>query len=686
VKVAVPWSLSHYIPLNGFHPLYRALFDHAPADIDLTAWDNVKLHRHFAHDPYSRARVASRAISYGHETKGISSDIARSHADYFYPPDRVLTEAISGEIEFHHTAPFPSLKRPFVFHCESFAPIFFPNAQQGAGKFDRPEALRLHYKGIFASPLCQGIYSHIPGTLDSLSNFFSDPAIEAKLFGSKIGLSKRSVDPTMFRRRQPVDRPRFLFINSAHQMPSNFFNRGGHVVLRFWKEFRNTGREGLLILRCGKPNDEALASHGVDPAFVRSELGRSIIWAEGYLANHEVNALMADAHFFLLPSASLHSASLLLAMTLGTVPIVTDTLGTSVYVTDRESAIVLKGVRDEIWHLDPNTGLLTDHYERMPNVAPSLVTQLVERVFELLDSTDAYETLSDRTAERARTQFSGESFASEFWGTVTERAKATQGLQNRSSSAELTRSLQHCTLDSDAWARVFESSTQPMPLLDTGVSKVFEVGGAAVHRPGDTPPKLTDWSVFARYFSAGAPDTVFANSLVELGDLFVSRGSFSVSDNLDYLRRRVSLALMRFPAMHSLASRHYRTTKTFMKFVKLWLRHSQCKRGVIGSEKYVALVMEDVHNFNIVRYFHKYYAIPCGEGPFIASKAEKKLYSKTFSAYSLERAIAKVSRGRTSRLRLIANLPILSSIVSRIGKHRVRAVLGPLMRKRNPRQ
>ena len=33
LQVAAPWGLSHYIALNGFHPLYRALVDHAPDDI-----------------------------------------------------------------------------------------------------------------------------------------------------------------------------------------------------------------------------------------------------------------------------------------------------------------------------------------------------------------------------------------------------------------------------------------------------------------------------------------------------------------------------------------------------------------------------------------------------------------------------------------------------------------------------
>jgi len=683
LKIAAPWSLSHYIPLNGFHPLYRALFDHAPSEISLAAWDNVKLCRHFARDLLDRARVLDLSTSCKEDAMAIEpGTIARSYADHFYPPDRILTETLPGEVEFHHTAPFPSLTRPFVLHCESFVPVFFPCARQGIGRFDRHDELRQHYGRILGSPLCQGIYSHIPETLDGLSTFFSDPTIDAKLFSSRIGLSKLSVDAGMFRPRRPIGLPRFLFVNSAHQMTSNFFNRGGHIVLKFWKEFVTAGRMGTLILRCGRPDDGTLACHGVDPDFVRSELGRSIIWAEGYLSNHEINALMADAHFFLLPSASLHSASILLAMTLGTIPVVTDTLGTSLYVTDREDAIVLKGVRNEIWHLDPDTGVLADHYERMPNVTPSLVTQLVERVFEVLNSPETYLAMSHRSSERARTQFSGEAFASEFWSSVAEKATTPRvGASPSAKSAELSASLQKCALDAAEWARVFESSTQPMRLVYTGTNTVVQLGGTVVHMAGSPTTNLRDWSVFAHYFEPSAPVTTFANSLVDLGDRFLPGRYGDIPFGTSEWKRRASNALMRYPRVHSLASRAYRTMRRSMIFAKLWWQYTQCKSGRVGSESHTELVMEDVHNFNIVHCFHKYYAIPCGEGPFILAKAEGRLYSRTYSAYSLETAVAKVNRGRMSRARRISNFRIVLTNINRMGRHTIRALRSHFSRK-----
>ncbi|MCK9398190.1 MAG: hypothetical protein M0Q44_21705 [Methylobacter sp.] len=390
LSVAVPWSLSHYIPLNGFHPLYRALFDHAPPNVEFHAWDNVKLSNRFQRDIEIRDIVLRAANKENDKLKEFDSQsIAKMYGEHFWPPNLALTDALAGDIEFHHTAPYPSLKRPFVFHCESFAPVFLPFSQQGSGEFKNHKELRDHYHRIFANPLCLGIFSHMPETLDNLSRFFSDPVIDRKLFSSKIGLSLKAIADRDIPEKAALSRPTFLFVNSAHQNPANFFRRGGHIVLRFWKEFRASGHDGLLMLRCTKPSDEDLLDYGVDVSFLKVETGQSIIWAEDYLSNYEMNTLVASAHFFLLPSLSLHSVSIMQAMTLGAIPVVTDTVGTSVYVTNDELGIVLRGVRAAIWQTDPNTGILIDRYVRTPDLDDSLASQMTSHILALLDAPDA---------------------------------------------------------------------------------------------------------------------------------------------------------------------------------------------------------------------------------------------------------------------------------------------------------
>lgn len=639
LSVAVPWNLSHYIPLNGFHPLYRALFDHAPSSVELHAWDNVQLHNRFERDIETRNIVLRAATEESGKLKKLhGKSIEKAYEEYFWPPNHTLTDALAGDIEFHHTAPYPSLKRPFVFHCESFAPVFLPFAQQGSGEFKNHEELRDHYCQIFANPLCLGIFSHLPETLENLSRFFANADIDRKLFKSRIGLSSKTFKDQDTPEKASLSRPIFLFINSANQNPKNFFRRGGHIVLRFWKEFITNGRDGLLLLRCAKPSDEDLLEYGVDASFVKTETGRSILWAEDYLANHEMNALIASAHFFLLPSSSLHSVSIMQAMALGTLPVVTDTVGTDLYLEDGEHGIVLRGVRDAIWHTDANTGILIDRYCKTPVLDDSLVLQMTSRIFSLLDTTGAYQQMRSRTMAHARQQFSDEAFSQDFWNTVLRLYKGHKESTSTQDSIpnELVYPLQDCTLRGDGWARVFESNTQPVRKIYTGQSIVWELGGAIIHAYGNPGMELNDWSVFARYFNVDSPEITFSKNIEELGGKYLT----STGDTDSFTNRRliefISRMLMPYPELHSFAA----TTLKWIRRYRKFLRYKLVKSSM---EPDVELMVHGVHGYNVIRYFHKYYAIPQNEGAFLPDKVKSGGYSSCFFGNSTDNILHKIT-------------------------------------------
>lgn len=645
LKVAVPWSLSHYIPLNGFHPLYRALVDHTPDNINLFAWDNVKLHRRVCSDAKMRETLLNKAKTEKHHSRQlVRESIARAYREYLWAPNHVLTAELMGDLEFHHTAPFPSLKRPFVFHCESFAPVWFPFAHQGTGSLERHEEIREHYHGIFANPLCLGIFSHIPETLQTLSQFFSDPIIDQKLFRSRIGLSAIAVPVLGLQDKVSLSRPKFLFVNSAHQNPASFFSRGGHIVLRFWKEYLANGQNGLLMLRCARPSDKDLSEYGVDVSLIRTETGRSIIWAQDYLANHEMNALMASAHFFLLPSASLHSVSIMQAMTLGAIPVVTDTVGTSVYVTDNENGIVLHGMRAAIWHRDASTGILVDRYCKTPDLDDSLVSQLASRVGALLDRPDAYRNMRNRMTVCARDQFSGQAFSDHFWNTVSALYQRYQ-----ESSAERTsipsqegRSLHDCTLRDDEWARVFESPPHPMLRINTGHSIVWELGGALIQTYGNPPFERNDWSVLANYYSAGAPQSTFVHTLEELGGKYFGFSRSSSGNAIYKSIGWISGVLKPYPVLYGQAARIWKQIRRYHSYFASRLMKPKT------SDFNIELVRQGVSGYNIIRHIDRYYAIPQSEGAFISAKAESGGYSSCFSGDSLEQVKRTVQAAHDS--------------------------------------
>ena len=635
LKVAVPWGLSHYIPLNGFHPLYRALFDHAPGDINLFTWDNVKLHRRVCSDANMRKALLNKAKAEQCSSEQLArKSSARAYRECLWPPNYVLTTELMGDIEFYHTAPFPSLKRPFVFHCESYTPVLFPFAQQGTGSLEHHEEIREHYQIIFANPLCLGIFSHIPETLQALSQFFSDPIIDQKLFRTRIGLSEKSVlDPTL-PHKTALSRPRFLFVNSAHQSPASFFRRGGHIALRFWKNFLAEGNDGLLILCCAKPSDMDLSEYGVDLSFLQAQIGRSIIWGQDYLANHEMNALIARSHFLLSPSASLDSVSIMRAMILGTIPVATDTVGTSVYVIDNENGIVLQGIRGAICQKDAATGILVDRYSRTPDLEDSLVSQLTNRVGDLLDAPDTYWNMRNRTMTYAQDQFSGQEFSDSFWGAVSDLYHRDKKYFSGRDVVPIevgTASLD-CTVQDDDWARVFESPTQPMLRINTGLGVVWELGGAMIQAYGNPRIDLNDWSVLAQHYSPDAPQTTFANTLDELGGKYLHSAGYREGAQRKLIGW-IARVLKPFPTLYGFAAHILSRFRS-----SLWSRFVKIK-----ADPEIELVRHGVSGYNIIRYRDRYYAILQNQGEFIPGKAKIGGYSSSVEDCSLDKVMRRIA-------------------------------------------
>jgi len=644
INVAVPWSLSHYIPLNGFHPLYRALFDNRSESIIIKAWDNVELSQVLRSNSELREEVLG-SISAQREMllRKIKSNLSSRYIEEYFPPNIALTNLLPGDIEFHHTAPFPSLTRPFVFHCESFAPIFFPFSHQGEGKIMVPDALRKHYLRILGDPLCLGIFSHIHETLTDISKFFDSPKINAKLHLSRIGLSRHSLPKEVPKKRWPLTNPRFVFVNSANQNTANFFHRGGHVVLRFWRELIASGNRGKLYLRCTRPSDDLLAKHGVDLAFLRAEECSSIIWIEEYLTNQELNALMSDVHFFLLPSFSLHSVSIMQAMALGTVPVVSDTVGTSLYVKDNHNGIVLEGVFSANWKKDPVTGVLVDRYHRSKLLDDALVSQLTCRVNALLAMPNSFDAMRENALSCSRNQFLGSAFNDEFWTKVQTLFIEHVGKEPRPevASSEVASVLDYCLVKQRDWPKIFESVPHPITRIFSGNGWVTELGGAFIHTEiGDPPIELHDWSILAEYYRGVSPRLQYATNIKALGGRYLSRfGDVFYENRLRFIVNWISRFLMPFSSLHRFAAR---MLKALRKMKRLLSKRGGAKQPQFELVDDIQLVKPDEFGMNIFRFFDKYFAIPKNEGDFSIAKIELCEYSICFFGNSSEELLAKI--------------------------------------------
>lgn len=645
LSVAVPWSLSHYMPLNGFHPLYRALFEAKPKWVQLAAWDNIELSHKLRGDQRFQRDMMREVQRDTEAHKRCATRIEREYFAHFWAPNQSLTRLLPGDIEFHHTAPFPSLERPFVFHCESFAPVFFPFAHQGTGSLSASQDLRSHYKAIFEHPLCLGISSHLPQTHEDLSRFFGSPIIDERLFASRIGLyaSETTAPPVA---KDSLDAPVFLFINSANQNRGNFFLRGGHLALRYWQSVYPEPGAGRLIMRCTRPIDALLADHGVDLDWLRRQEQHSVIWIEDYLNAADLDALMQAAHFFLLPSASLHSVSIMQAMAAGAVPVVSDTLGTDRYVTDGADSIVLQGMCASNWRRDAETGVMIDSYQRNPELDSSLVQQLVARLGDLQANPARYRSVQSAAMAKASEAFSGKAFSEDFWLQVQQRYQALpQSTRRPIKPWRKWPELGHCLLEQTDWARIFTSPPQPVARLHAGQGRVTELGGCFVALPSNCSMDLHDWSPLAEYVDSSAPSLIFAADIRGLGGRYLG---CPISELGGSARRRfveyVAERLMPYPELYSTAASFLKYLRRVQRALRRYLpsRTVVAKSTVVTLSADIELVMQGLKGLNVIRCGHLFYAVPQGAGEFNQARVEAGKYNPCVSGTSLKDVLRKL--------------------------------------------
>lgn len=632
--VAVPWSLTHYIPLNGFHPLYSALFNQCPHWVRLNAWDNTELSQKLRGDSGFRDFVISGVRQDIEHTRTDLSKTRLEYTAHFWSPNRTLTELIPGDIELQHTAPFPSMKRPFVLHCESFAPVFFPFAHQGTGSFGSKE-LYNHYKEMFESPLCLGIFSHLPHTLEDFRRYFRSPEIDKRLFSSRIGM--------IYGRSASIldicqdDTTIFLFINSAHQREGNFFLRGGHLVLRYWQLAASKMKNGRLIMRCRRPSDQTLARHGVDLEWLYQKDRNDIVWIQDYLSDNELNSLFERAHFFLLPSNSLHSVSVMQAMSSGAIPIVTDTLGSDRYIDDDINGIILSGVKNKNWIEDPDTGILVDVYRRDSDLELNLIEQMNRRIAWIASDPCRFKAMSTAAQEKAKSEFCGQAFSHEFWDKVSFLYQQTKLVRSKPIFTKpLSSEFGHCFLDHKDWSRVFSSTPQPLQRLYTGTSSVFELGGNFISLQGNGPSSVHWWSPVAQYCDDLAPELSFAASINGLSGVFLREEKNTELKAPSRLILFFSEILQPYPFLYSSAAYFLKILRRARAYIRFRNNKAAGSNDIIVDYNNIELVMENFKGFNIVRCGFQFYAIRRTDGEFSLKKIADGDYEEFYTGSSFK--------------------------------------------------
>jgi hypothetical protein len=328
---------------------------------------------------------------------------------------------------------------------------------------------------------------------------------------------------------------------------------------------------------------------------------------------------------------SLHSTSIMESMAAGTIPIVSDVVGTSVYVTDEDTGIVLRGG----WPEEGRTDIVLDRYGRSQKLDDFLVEQMTSRADALLDEHGLYWHMHRRAIACAQDRFSGQSFAQEFWNSVSDlyaqfRSPVVSG---RRGSDLPERSLCECTVQSGGWAGMFESPSQPMLRIKTEFGTVWEMGGAMIHIYGNPRIELNDWSVLARYCKVDAPQGTYAATIEGLQGKYLHPPGGRREGVRRQLVRGISKMLRPFPILYHYAAR----------VLAVYRRHGGLKFVRLPIQPEIELVRQGVNGYNIIRHRDRYYAILQCEGEFSPETAEAGGYSLCHRGHSVDEVLRTIA-------------------------------------------
>src|SRR5207237_5949869 len=182
-------------------------------------------------------------------------------------------------------------------------------------------------KTLLESEQCKGILTHMRSTAQMVSTLFGSDKIREKVFHTPIGVKL----PERWQRHEESETIHLLFTNSWHQLPGNFYLRGGLDVLQAFSILHERYPHLRLTLRTHLPLLDVRYQRMLEKGWVRV--------INRFLSAREMEALLAESHIYLLPAARVHIVSLLQAMSHGLAVVTSDGWGFDEYVTHRRNGL-----------------------------------------------------------------------------------------------------------------------------------------------------------------------------------------------------------------------------------------------------------------------------------------------------------------------------------------------------------
>jgi glycosyltransferase involved in cell wall biosynthesis len=280
------------------------------------------------------------------------------------------------DLVFLTSMPYTYGQNPWVVEIEDPTTLFFPFVHNGrTGDLDLAQAPCYPIvKALLEADHCKGVITHMRSTAQLLPTLFQSDVIRQKVVYAPLGVH---VPPRWQRHDDDPDEIRLLFINSWHQMPSNFYLRGGLDVLEAFATLKERYPQLRLTIRSHLPALDAHYHRILESGCVRVITRMTTA--------QEMADLHAQSHIYLLPAARVHIVSLLQAMSYGLAVVASDGWGFSEYVEHERNALVVNGRYGKVTWADERAGMLREDYDPMHTSDPDVVADIVESVSRLVE-------------------------------------------------------------------------------------------------------------------------------------------------------------------------------------------------------------------------------------------------------------------------------------------------------------
>jgi glycosyltransferase involved in cell wall biosynthesis len=282
------------------------------------------------------------------------------------------------DLVFLTSFPYTYGQNPWVVEIEDPTTLFFPMAHNGrTGDRDLGATAAFPVlKAMLEADHCKGIITHMKSTARLVPALFKSETIRKKVFYAPLGVQV----PPRWRRhdeeRDP-DEIHLLFINSWHQIPTNFYLRGGLDVLEAFATLKTRYPQLRLTLRSHLP--------ALDDHFHRILESNWVRVINRMVTPEEMAELHLNSDIYLLPAARVHIVSLLQAMSYGLPVVASDGWGFEEYVEHERNALVVKGRYGKVTWADYDAGVLREDYDPMYTADPDVVAGIVESVSRLVE-------------------------------------------------------------------------------------------------------------------------------------------------------------------------------------------------------------------------------------------------------------------------------------------------------------